>query len=154
MLDGCTAPDCGNKVLAKGLCGKHYQRAAAEKSKTNLCGCGCGGKTSYTFVHGHHTRLFTQEEQTRRGRMNNGDTQRAMGDANSTHYRKVGGRHEHRIVAEKKYGRELTYDDVVHHVDGDKRNNHPNNLVVMTRAEHIAEHRNDMVKGLRNARKN
>lgn len=58
----------------------------------------------------------------------------------STHYRKVNGRHEHRVVAEQKYGRKLTFDDVVHHIDGNKRNNHPDNLEVLTRKEHCRVH--------------
>lgn len=58
----------------------------------------------------------------------------------STHYRKVDGRHEHRVVAEQKYGRKLTRDDIVHHIDGNRRNNHPDNLVVITRAEHCHIH--------------
>lgn len=56
-------------------------------------------------------------------------------------YVKVDGRHEHRIVAEKTGGRPLTYEDVVHHIDGDKHNNDIANLTVMTRAEHIFEHK-------------
>lgn len=55
-------------------------------------------------------------------------------------YRKRGGRHEHRAVAEEMLGRQLGFSDVVHHIDGDKRNNDPSNLQVLTRAEHMREH--------------
>ncbi len=55
-------------------------------------------------------------------------------------YRKRNGRHEHRIVAEEKLGRPLVVGEVVHHIDGDFRNNDPDNLAVMTQAEHMREH--------------
>lgn len=45
-------------------------------------------------------------------------------------YRKIGGRHEHRVVAEKVLGRPLTSGEHVHHEDLDKRNNDPRNLFV------------------------
>lgn len=47
---------------------------------------------------------------------------------------------EHRTVAEQKIGRSLTKNDIVHHLDGDKENNNPDNLVVITRAEHSKIH--------------
>lgn len=37
-------------------------------------------------------------------------------------------------------GRPLAPGEVVHHRDGDKRNNVPENLVVMTQGEHMREH--------------
>lgn len=53
---------------------------------------------------------------------------------------KEGGKHQHRVVAERVIGRALRKDEIVHHKDGDKKNNAPENLVVMTQAEHMREH--------------
>ena len=55
-------------------------------------------------------------------------------------YKKVRGRHEHRIVAERMLGRKLLRDEHVHHIDGNKRNNTPSNLQVLTSAEHLRLH--------------
>src|SRR3990167_543177 len=38
---------------------------------------------------------------------------------------------EHRAVMSEKIGRALKKDEVVHHIDGDKTNNHPDNLQLM-----------------------
>lgn len=46
---------------------------------------------------------------------------------------------EHRLVAEHFYGR-IPDDHVVHHVDFDKKNNHPSNLRVMTDHDHRSYH--------------
>lgn len=59
-------------------------------------------------------------------------------DSNS--YVKYYGRHLHRIVAEEKIGRKLKPGEIVHHIDGDKKNNSPENLEVMTQSEHIKLH--------------
>lgn len=55
-------------------------------------------------------------------------------------YVKLNGRHEHRVVAERMLGRQLAKGEIVHHLDGNKRNNDPSNLVVMTQGEHMREH--------------
>ena len=103
MRTVCTI--CGAPERARGLCNAHYHRLKNERKPKNPCGCGCGGLTRFSFLHGHHTRLFTSEEQARRGRMNNGDAMRDTGGADW--YRKVKGRHEHRRVAEAMLGRPL-----------------------------------------------
>ena len=46
----------------------------------------------------------------------------------------------HRVVAEQMLGRELEKGEIVHHIDGDKWNNKPENLQVMTQSEHIKLH--------------
>ncbi len=42
----------------------------------------------------------------------------------------------HKRVAEKKVGGPIYEGRVVHHKDGNKRNNHPANLQVMDRSDH------------------
>lgn len=59
-------------------------------------------------------------------------------------YRKYHGRHEHRVVAERVLGRPLRPGEIVHHIDGDKHNNAPENLRVMSQGEHVREHWNEM----------
>lgn len=50
------------------------------------------------------------------------------------------GRHLHRIIAEAVLGRPLTKDEVVHHIDEDKQNCRPSNLVVFPTQAHHARH--------------
>lgn len=47
---------------------------------------------------------------------------------------------EHRIVAARAIGRQLTDTEIVHHVNGDEADNRPENLQVMSQSEHMRLH--------------
>jgi len=61
---------------------------------------------------------------------------------NGRTYAKKFGRHVHRMVMEEKLGRALLPGEVVHHIDNNARNNHPDNLMVFkSQKEHLNWHR-------------
>lgn len=66
--------------------------------------------------------------------------------AKETTYRKLYGRHAHRVVAEEMLGRPLQRNEIVHHIDGNKHNNDPSNLQVMSQADHLRLHHAEMWK--------
>lgn len=76
-----------------------------------------------------------------------GDTLRHTGECKT--YVKRNGRHEHRVVAEQKLGRPLRVGEIVHHLNGNVRDNRPGNLEVMTQSQHINLHRKEMLDARR-----
>ena len=68
----------------------------------------------------------------------NGPKWRGGGEGKT--YIKLNGRHMHRVVAEKTLGRPLRRGEIVHHLDGNKRNNAPDNLHVISQPDHIRLH--------------
>ena len=52
---------------------------------------------------------------------------------------------EHRLIAEQIIGRYLNKDEVVHHINGDKKDNRPSNLLVLSKTEHKKIHLKDNI---------
>lgn len=153
----CIIDGCGRTYLAKGYCSLHYQRVKhygdpqrgrRRKYKDVVCVIAeCGRPASDADVCGMHAqrvrRYGDPDYVTPQWVMifRNREAQAKTKKAKPSSYLKFYGRHEHRVVAEQMLARALRKGEIVHHKDGNKHNNAPENLEVMTQSEHIAEHR-------------
>jgi hypothetical protein len=125
----CSAEGCceNTKKGGKGLCGKHYMRLKRY------------GDINYL------TPESVRRENARNAQLN---TKKAQKNT----YKKLFGRHEHRVIAEEIIGRKLRSDEHVHHIDFDKHNNDPRNLSVMKKDDHLKLHNDLEYKGYTDVR--
>lgn len=117
----CRIDGCGPYLKgARGMCGKHAMRVKR---------------------YGDPNHITPREE----WRIKCREAQVTLGTAQPHVYRKLLGRHEHRMVAEIKLGRPLRPGEIVHHLDGDKHNNSPSNLEIMSQSQHAKAHWREMM---------
>lgn len=137
-------------------CHKKIYRYPSQTKKHNFCSREClaafsnkeknpdgyGSLKDFTNISKHMREMNQELNPSRmiptvRKKIRN--KQIGIGEGKS--YPKFYGRHEHRVVAERMLGRKLRKGEVVHHIDGNKRNNFPENLMVFeSQAEHARYH--------------
>lgn len=124
-----------------------------------LCECGCGeaapiatrtsARQGYVkgqprrFINGHQMRA---RRGTANQRYNGGICIRDDGRA-VVCGRDGSVRYFYRVLMEAHLGRPLKASEIVHHVNGDQSDDRLENLRLLTRAEHIGIHRDDLEAG-------
>jgi len=172
----------------KGFKPGHWSRVHPRPARTpdpseipsGICECGCGKKTApctqtnrkrrhfkgypAPYCHGHGRRAHGPEHHLFKGiRRTNGYVYEYAPDhpAATIGEDMKGFVLQHRLVWERSNGRLLRDNEVVHHINGVRDDNRPENLVAMTNAAHMSghkkgchlsdEHRRKVSDGLRTA---
>ena len=116
-------------------CGKEITMPPSQykRAKRHFCSRKCHMQ--------HMNRELNSTRMTPEVRKKMSETRKATTSLLPRSYEKTLGRHTHRIVAEQKIGRPLREGEVVHHIDGDRHNNAPENLMVFeSQAKHAQWH--------------
>lgn len=149
----CTVEGCGKVLAGHGLCMTHYvrwrkhgdplkviKRVAKPRPKCRIDGCNqlVPTKSARGLCDMHYQRWRKD------GRPGEAERRRARdgeGTVLTVGYRWHHAKGlEHRTVIERTLGRKLRTDECVHHKNGNKLDNRPENLEVMTRSEHMKHH--------------
>lgn len=157
----CQIPSCAKPYLAKGLCDKHYAMRAAHGDplfrrvhyKDQPCTIrGCGGKQlAKGFCRKHYQRFKIHGDPDAMSR-----AERGSGTVDAKGYRvmfapshpnaeKNGRIKEHRLIMSEMLSRPLYADENVHHKNGNKLDNRPENLELWAKTQPCGQRVVDLV---------
>jgi hypothetical protein len=160
----CRAEGCDRRVLAKGLCGSHYSQVARGRPLTvifpkNVRGTqpcafeGCD-RTNRTrgFCHAHygqHRRgnVLTPIKAPGTQGFHNSQGYRELFLPTHPNAQKSGKVAEHTVVMAAKLGRPLRKGENVHHINGVKDDNRPENLELWTVSQPPGQRVRDLTWG-------
>lgn len=128
--DGCA--EVVGRAGARGLCPRHLHRILVQEWRAKKVPCsiqGCIKLALYSDTRGHcamhHSRFY------KRGDAGSPEPEiapKGAGTTDANGYRVVRGRKEHHLVMEHILGRPLWPDESVHHKNGIRDDNRPENL--------------------------
>lgn len=152
----CSVASCGGSILARGLCPKHYQRLRVHGDTNTVLRRAkqypprqCEVEDCY---RAHSARGYCDLHAQRVRRYGSPDLQRrpnGSGSVNCDGYIVVGvnGRQvmQHRAVMEQTLGRTLLPGENVHHVNGVRDDNRPENLELWITSQPSGQRPEDLV---------
>ena len=117
-----TCANCGNEFEPNRTQWSQYKRGVI---KHMFCSIKCVG----AFYSGENSPRWNE----RRSVDERGYVRILLGD-------RGGYKYEHRIVMEEKLGRKLRPEEDVHHINGNRQDNRPENLMLLSDSEHGRHH--------------
>jgi len=143
-------------IIRCDWCDKEISRYPSQIKKHNFCSRKCLADFSnkqinptgyfelkdYTNMAAHLSELNRKLNPTKMTKEMRAKMRKVrLGTGEGKTYAKYYGELAHRVIAERKLGRKLRQNEVVHHIDGNRRNNEPINLMVFSSsADHMIYH--------------